>query len=354
MNRLERYLGLQIVRATVMTLIALLGLLLFVTFIDELDDVGKGSYQMQDALLVALYVLPRMIYEAFPVAALIGSLLGLGGLAARGELVAMRSAGISLAGIVMAVIKTGLVMMLTVLVLGEWLGPISEAAAVELKAQKQSDQVVLNTRHGFWARDGEDFINIRRILPGAVLEDITLYRFSSERRLVRTTHAERAEYRDGQWRLMDLNEIYLDKERVNTAMVDSRDWDAVLDPGLLTLVVARPQILPMWDLWRYIRFMQANGQKATAYVGAFWSKLSTPIATLVMMVLALPFVMGNLRTAGRGQKVLLGALLGSGYFLLTRVMSYAAVAYDFSPVMSALVPAGLFLVLAVLMLRRVG
>lgn len=354
MNRLERYLGLQVLRAVLMTLLVLLALLLFMTFIDEVEDVGKGDYQTLDALLVTLYALPRMIFEAFPVAALLGSLLGLGGLAANGELVAMRAAGISLFGIVMAMVKTGLVMVLVVLLVGEWLGPRAEGAAVELKAQKQHNQIVLNTRYGFWARDGRDFVNIRRILPGARLEDITLYHFAPDRRLLRSTHAESAEYRDGQWRLLNLRDSILAGDRINTTREAQRDWDSVIDPGLLTLVVARPLMLPMWDLWRYIGFMEANGQTATTYAAAFWNKLSTPLATLVMMVLAVPFVMGNLRSAGRGQKVFAGALLGSGYFLLTRAMAYAAVAYDISPVLTAMLPAGLFLALTLYALRRVG
>jgi len=352
MNRLERYIAGQVIRAAAMTLVVLLSLLVFLHFVDELDDVGQGSYRALDAFLVALYSAPRLSFEAFPVAALLGSLLGLGGLAARGELIAMRAAGISLLGVVLAVVKTGLLMMLVVLGLGEFLAPVSEGAAVQLKAQKQHEQIVLKTRYGFWARDGENFVNIRRILPGAAVEDVTLYQFNSDRELLRATHAARGEYREGGWQLLDVRETYLDKDRVVSQPAAQREWGAVLDPTLLALVVAKPVMLPLWDLERYIRHMEANGQSATAYRVAFWNKLSTPLATLVMMVLAVPFVLGSLRSAGRGQRVFLGALLGSGYYLLSRAMSYGAVAYDLSPLATAMVPAGLFLALALVALRR--
>ena len=81
--------------------------------------------------------------------------------------------------------------------------------------------------------------------------------------------------------------------------------------------------------------------------------LSTPISTLVMMILAVPFVLGSLRSVGRGQRVFLGALLGSGYFLFSKAMSYGAVAYDLNPLVSAMVPAALLLTLALVALRRV-
>jgi lipopolysaccharide export system permease protein len=353
MNRLERYIAVQLMRASAMTLAVLLGLLLFLTFVDELDHVGQGSYRALDAFLVSLYAAPRLSFEAFPVAALLGSLLGLGGLAAGGELIAMRSAGMSLFGMVLAVVKAGLLMMLVVLGLGELLAPAAESAAVQIKAHKQHQQVVLKTRHGFWARDGESFVNIRRILPGAALEDITLYAFDGDRRLVRATHAARAEYRDGSWRLMDVQETVIDGDQASSAPAGEREWGAVLDPGLLTLVVAKPLMLPLWDLQRYIGFMEANGQSATTYRVAFWNKLSTPLATLVMMVLAVPFVLGGLRSSGRGQRVFVGAILGSGYFLLSRALSYGAVAYDLNPMITAMVPAGLFLAAALYALRRI-
>lgn len=354
MNRLERYLALQIMRAAGMTLLALLGLLVFLQFVDELDAVGQGRYGVLDAFLVALYAVPRLTFEAFPVTALIGSLLGLGGLAARGELTAMRAAGVSLFAIVLAVIKCGVLMMALVLVVGEFVAPVSEAAALQRKAAEQHEQIVLKSRYGFWARDGQGFVNIRRILPGAAVEDITLYEFDRHRRLVRATHAARAEYRDGRWRLLDVRETRLDAERVVSWPLPERDWGALLDPALLTMVVAKPVMLPLRDLHRYIRFMEGNGQSATAYRVAFWNKLSTPLATLVMMVLAVPFVLGGLRQASRGQRVLLGALLGSGYFLLSRALSYGAVAYDLSPLLAALVPAGALLAVALYALRRVG
>lgn len=352
MSHLERYIAMAVVRAAAMTLLVLLTLMIFFNFVDELDDVGQGSYQAFDAFKVALYTAPRLTFETFPVAALLGSLLGLGGLAAGGELIAMRAAGVSLFAVVVAVVKTGLLMMFIVLGLGEFLAPVAEGAAVQIKAQKQHNQIVLKTRDGFWARDGDSFVNIRRILPGTVVQDVTLYQFDSQRKLLSATHADRGEYRNDNWQLLDVRETTIKPNQVVSRPAAQREWGAVLDPTLLALIVAKPVMLPLWDLQRYIRFMETNGQSAKAYRVAFWNKLSTPLATLVMMVLAVPFVLGSLRSAGRGQRVFLGALLGSAYFLLNRAMSFGAVAYDLSPLVTALVPAALFLMLALIALRR--
>ena len=100
---LGRYIGRRVVAGTVWTLLVLITLLGFFFFIEELGDVGEGRYRTADAALYVLLILPRYAYEIFPVAALIGSLIGLGSLANHSELTAMRAGGMSLARIVSAV-----------------------------------------------------------------------------------------------------------------------------------------------------------------------------------------------------------------------------------------------------------
>ena len=53
------------------------------------------SFSLYDAIAYIMLTLPRRLYQMFSNAALIGGLLGLGGLAATGELTALRAAGMS-------------------------------------------------------------------------------------------------------------------------------------------------------------------------------------------------------------------------------------------------------------------
>src|SRR5690606_25422890 len=75
------------------------------------------------ALLYAALRLPQLSFEMLPIAALIGSLLGLGGLANSSELVVMRTTGISIGRLSGMVAVTGLVLMTGTALVGEFLGP---------------------------------------------------------------------------------------------------------------------------------------------------------------------------------------------------------------------------------------
>ena len=96
MRTLKRYVGREVLLATLLIFAALLMLFAFFDLIHELGDVGRGGYTISAALLyVALHV-PGRLYELFPVAALIGTLFAIAQLVANSEYTVMRASGMSL------------------------------------------------------------------------------------------------------------------------------------------------------------------------------------------------------------------------------------------------------------------
>ncbi|MGV6826809.1 MAG: LPS export ABC transporter permease LptG [bacterium] len=338
MNTLDRYLSGTVVRAIMLTLLVLTLLIMVLTFVEEAEEVGKGDFAIIHAFLVALYSVPRVIYEAFPVAALIGALLGLGGLASHGELIAMRAAGVSLRHIVFAVVKAGLLMILVVLAVGEFIAPIADQSAEQLKLEKQNKQVTLKTRYGFWAKDGNAFVNIKRILPGERLEDINIYEFSDSGELKLVTQADKAEFSNDEWQLSSVRQSNVSPSGIESRELDRATWSSFLDPGLLNVVVVDPIMLPIWDLYQYAKVMRDNDQNPQSYSVAMWTKLATPLSTLAMLILAVPFVLGSLRSVGMGQRVFFGAMIGSLFYFISKGFSFVAVVYDLYPFTAALFP----------------
>ena len=96
MRILDRYIAQTVISGTLMTLMVLGALLAFVDFVGEIDDVGKGQYGVTEAALYVLLSLPKRLYELFPTAVLLGSLLGLGTLAGNSELIVVRASGVSI------------------------------------------------------------------------------------------------------------------------------------------------------------------------------------------------------------------------------------------------------------------
>lgn len=348
----DRYIGRAVLLGVLAVLALLLVLIGFFEVIAELEDVERG-YTTAMAYTYVLLGLPRYSYELFPVATLLGSLIGLGVLAGNSELMAMRAAGVSIARIVLSVLKTGLLVLSVVVLVGEYLAPRAEQQAQRMKMEALFDQITLKTRYGFWSRDGDTFINIRQILPDARLADISVYEYGEDSRLDRAIHAERGIYLPGGWVLQDVERSEFTPERIKVSRIPSQPWQTQLEPSSLDVLTVKPHMLAAWDLWRYIDYLKKNGQASVNYEVAFWGKLAVPLVTLVMLFLSIPFVFGSLRSAGIGQRVFVGAMLGIVFYLLNRAFAYMAVVYSLNALFAACFPLLLFLALAVWMLWRV-
>ena len=354
MKILDRYLAGAVIVGTLLTVGVLLPLLGFFLLADEMDEVGRNGYRFADALLFVTLSMPRYLYQAFPLATLIGSLIGLGTLASRSELVAMRAAGVSIGRIVHAAIKGGALLAVVAVVIGEGVAPIAERKGLQWRAEAQLGPVTLLSEHGFWARDGNAYVNIRDIRSGAHLYDIHIYEFDQELQLHRATYAEHAAYTEDSWILRGISQSTLDAGRIRTSHVGHTGWNSLLDPGLLKIVVNEPHVLSVWELLRYVRYMTANGQDARSYQVAFWGKVIQPFLILAMIFVSIPIVLASVRTSGLGSRIFLGILVGIAFYLISRTFSYVALLYGMNPLVATLITPLIFLAMAFRILQRVG
>jgi len=138
MRILDRYSAGEVVRGPLLALFVLLALLTFFTLVAELEETGKGTYGVLEAIQYVLLTLPRRTYELLPTATLLGTMLGLGTLASNSELVVMRAAGVSFARIIWAVLKVGIGVALVAILLGEFIAPVSMEYAQNQRAMAMS------------------------------------------------------------------------------------------------------------------------------------------------------------------------------------------------------------------------
>jgi lipopolysaccharide export system permease protein len=354
MRILDRYLAWAVMSGTLLTLAGLLPLMGVFILSDELDAIGTERYGLIEAMLFTLLSLPRYLYQLFPIATLIGALIGLGALASHSELVAMRAAGISVGRLVRSAMLGGLVLAIIAVVLGELVAPVAEQRGVELRRQALSGDVAQLTPYGFWAIDDGAYVNIREVRSGTSLRDIRIYRVDAAEGTLEESHAEGARYENGRWLLEGIALSRVDGEGVRVERVEQAEWDSMLDPGLLKVVVADPRALPVWGLYKYIRFMSVNKQDASAYEIAFWGKVLHPVLTLSMILIAIPMLLGSSRSTGMGRRMLAGILVGLVYYLVSRTFAYLALLFGMNAFLAAIAPPVLFIGAAMLLLRRVG
>lgn len=353
MRIISRYIGKTIMLNTGLVVVVLVALSAVFAFIRELDDVGKGSYSVATAAIYVLLRIPGSAYELFPSAVLLGSLLGMGALASQSELTVMRSAGISIGQIVRSVLLIGLILMTSVVLIGEFVMPGSEIRAQEIRSAALAKRVSISKRTGYWARSGPRFVNIKTVLPDLSLIDVRVYEFE-DRRLTRVVDAKKAEQlNDGSWRLSDVVRNDFTGQKVIVTDRDSEIWPTLVSAELLQGLSVPVESMSATDLMSQVQYLRDNQLDSAQIELALWTKVANPVATLVMLLLSLPFVFSSQRSGGAGHKVFIGILLGIGFFLINRLFTHLGLAYGLNPATSTLIPLVLFGSLALLGVRRI-
>jgi lipopolysaccharide export system permease protein len=349
---LDRYVGVAVVTGTAISLLVIVGMDIFFSVITQIDDIGKGGYTLVKMLQYIALITPQGAYELFPMATLLGSLVGMGMLAANSELIAMRAAGISVWRIVRSVLQAGALLLLVAVFVGEVVAPPAEQYGQQLRAAATNKRVSFLGSHGLWVRDEQYYINAGKVLANDTLADLEVYRFDTAGRLVRATRAARALYGGGEWRLHDVHQSSFVDGRVEVGHFDEVVWPSLLTPELLGIVVLKPENMSVRDIGQFVEYLEENGLDSKEYRYAFWGRFMTPLATLVMLFISVPFVFGGLRTATAGQRIFVGILVGFGFYLVSQIASQLGQVYNLNPVFAILTPVILFLLIGLRAMRR--
>ncbi|HQD84163.1 MAG TPA: LptF/LptG family permease, partial [Quisquiliibacterium sp.] len=129
MSVIGRYVAREVGAAVSFVLVGFLALFAFFDFINELDDIGRGGYRLQHAVISVLLGLPSRIYELMPIAALIGTIYAMAQFAQHSEFTAMRAAGLSRRRALQSIVVIGAWLSVATAIVGELLTPSAERLA---------------------------------------------------------------------------------------------------------------------------------------------------------------------------------------------------------------------------------
>jgi lipopolysaccharide export system permease protein len=351
--KLDRYIGSSVFVAILAVLGIILGLATLFAFIDEMSDVSD-TYTMADVLSFVLLTAPRRLYDMLPMAALIGCLIGLGSLASHSELTIMRAAGVSVGRIVWAVMKPMLILMAVGVLIGEYVAPAAESTAQANRSLAQGSGEAQSSKHGVWHRQGGEFIHINAVQPNGVLYGVTRYSFDDQRHMLTSSFAKRADYDKDHWQLSDVTTTLFHDKSTEVVTAPVERWNVSLSPELLDTVVMTPDALSITGLWGYIHYLADQGLNNGRYWLAFWVKVLQPLVTAALVLMAISFIFGPLRSVTLGQRVFTGVLVGFTFRIVQDLLGPSSLVFGFSPLFAVLVPAGVCAVVGVWLLRRAG
>lgn len=341
MKLLTRYL---IIRLGVMSLYALLALLTLYSFFDlinEIDNIGKGSYTASTALLYALMSIPSHAYQLMPLAVLIGALLALSQLANNSELSIIKTSGLSTLSLIRILLSFGVMVAFITIVLGEWVAPHTSKQADIFKSAAKYNRIV-SASDGVWIKQDNSMIYISEILPDHSLHNIKIWKYNQHFQLDEALHAQNAQIENGHWQLQQVQRSQIQDKQIIHSQQATLQWHNPINEAMLDVLVIKPEQMSLSALSSYIVHLKNNQQQTRQYDVAWWSKLTYPIATIVMALVALAFTPQDGRHQNMGLRIIGGIGLGLLFHFSSQFLSFTSHLYAIPPFIASTLPTFIF------------
>ena len=350
MKLLDRHIATHVLGFSLVVAFALMALQSFITLAAEADDIDE-TFGFVDLALVVLLQTPGILLVLLPIIALIGTLLGLGALAQQGEIVAMRASGVSVLRIGGATLAGGAVLAVFTLLTTDVIAPAGERAAERIRSEARYGTDPGALVRPVWLRSGDEIYHVRRVEDPENVEAVTVYSIGDDGELVAISEVGRARHRDGVWQAEDVRQTRFAGEAVERERIDALEWPSGPSPDVLELVVLESDTLSIRGLLRLIGYLRDNGLDTQQYELSLWQKLVSPLTVLVMMLLAVPYVLGSLRDSGTGQRLLVGVLIGVVFWVANELVASSALIYRWPPMPASVAPSAVVLLFALWRLR---
>jgi len=345
---LDRYVAMQYLRLVCLSFVGLLGIFYISTFVDLSDKLFKGQATFQMIGAYFWYQTPQWVYFVLPISTLVATLVTIGVLTKSSELTVMKACGISL-------YRTSVPLLFFSLVWSAVLFGMSETFLAE--ANRQADE--RNDEIRGITRTVSDALNRRWIMSpdgaiynygsfdaaGAALYGLTVYRFApDEWRVSERAFAGRAVYDPDtsswqgedtwvrQFTASDTGEAFLASD-VREFAIERPEYFAAEPPDALRMNYQ--------ELDRYITELSTSGVDVVPLRVALARKLSFPLVTLILTLIAVPFAVTTGRH-GTLYGVGIGIMLAISYWVVISVFSAFGSAGLLSPGLAAWAPNILF------------
>lgn len=354
MNLLAKYVVAGVLKGTALVALALVTVSSVIEFIGQLEDVGIASYGIGEALLFVLLRVPHKVFDVLPAATLLGALLSLGNMAVHRELVIMRASGTSHYRLLGFVGTAGVLLLIVMFLLGESLAPSLGAYARTMRADALFEEVATASAQSTWFKDGDRIFNLRQPRGGGEFDRaVRVFELEDTTGLRRIGKADSlGSVSSEEWDLRGYSETRFEGSRTTARRIDEIQQDYGLNPDLMELSEVRADLLDTPELVRYIAYLRGNGLDASRYLAAYWGRIANGASVVLMALLALPFVLGGLRSAGTGARMIFGLVIGLGYYVAVRLSAQIGDVFALDPAAAAWAPGGLLLIITLLAVLR--
>lgn len=338
----------------VAVLAALVIVLMALDLLGESGDIlaypGNGDHELW--VYVTLRA-PQIVQRFLPFAALLATLITFVTLNQNSEIISMKAAGISAHQILAPLVVASIGVAAISFVFNE---RVVARATATLTAWQDANYGPIPRDRGIvmnvWVRDGDDLIHAAQASgrgAGTRLDTVTLYDRDGGR-LIAIVKGPRAVQIAGGWRIIDAKRF--DVAKGVTARLPYYDFAKGVTPDRFTLASVDPASKSIFQLRDAVHDLNEAGRPTGPLQAGLWHKLSGPISTVLMPLLAAVAAFGLARSGHLFIRAVIGMALGFAYFVADNFALAMGNLGAYPPLLAAWAPFLLFLLIGETVLIR--
>jgi lipopolysaccharide export system permease protein len=323
MTLLNKYIFKEFITLVAGVLVGLIIVYLCVEFLQKADKLIKFHATVPQVAKYFLYNVPNMITMSLPMATLIGALLSLGNLSRHNELIAMRASGVSLLRIVSPLLAGGMLVSALGFVNNEVIMPIYSSRANYIRSVEieKKQQKVMFQQSKLWLRGPENSIaNIELVSPNRrEMIGLNIYKLNPDYTVRERIKAGSLLWENGAWRLKQSRTYTTSGDAVLVRTSDNEVFNIVDSPDDLGMIVKDSQEMNFREMWDYVKRLKTSGYTVDTYEVDLYNKLAFPLASMLMVMISIPFSVHKVRSGGAAKGIAFAVLIAFAYWTLASV-----------------------------------
>ena len=325
----------------------LVGLVFFLQTLDLLAQANEvlagGGDPISSLTRYVILRAPSLVETVAPLAALLGALTAMVGMATTSEILAMRAAGRSVLSLVGGLVSVGLILSVILFTFSEYIVVPANGQLEEWRDAgfKTGDQPVSSGENS-WIKEGDAIIRVGHVLrDGTVLNDIRIFKQDMNGNVSDILSIRLAMWETDRWKAFEIKRV-ASKQRSQEDNALPQTWETQLKPEHFGRDVNHPNELSLNALHQYIGAVAIGSRPGYFYDTWLQQKIAGPIVLALMPLLAAIAAFAHHRQGGSVVTVVWGVTIGFSFVVIDNIVLAMGQFGSLPPILAAWLPIALF------------
>jgi lipopolysaccharide export system permease protein len=359
MKHLDRYIIRQFLTTALFALIAVTVIFVVIDAMENLDDFIDRQADVSIILEYYLFFMPEIIKLIIPVAMLLASLFVTARMSAQNEITATKSSGISLYRIMIPYTAVALLISIASVYFNGWIVPSANKKKFTIERVYLQKNVFRGSAANIFIQDSPT-----RILSLGFFDDgrnvasrVSIQDFSDTNQTILVGRIDASsmawDSTSRSWILQKGTRRWFVEGNEHLEQFETIGAGKLhLEPGDLRKKQEKPDEMDYYSLQRFIESQQRAGQDVARWLVDFYSKVSFPFATVIVVLFGVPFSSVK-RRGGVGVQLGISLLICFIYLIFMKVSQVFGYNGDINPLLTAWAANLLFLAGAIVVAVRI-